>query len=87
MVDCIRADEVCAELCEVTARLLARGASVPTPVASALLDACVLACRTCAEECERHEHDHCRRCAMACRECEHACLRLQRAGHTSPADD
>jgi hypothetical protein len=39
------------------------------------VEACLEACRTCGEECERHadHHDHCRVCAEACRRCEQAC--------------
>jgi hypothetical protein len=40
-----------------------------------------LACRLCADECERHagRHEHCRLCAQACRTCEHACRHLMQA--------
>jgi hypothetical protein len=40
-----------------------------------MLESCAMACRVCAEDCERHAglHDHCRICAEACRDCEEAC--------------
>ncbi|WP_373711169.1 four-helix bundle copper-binding protein [Jeotgalibaca porci] len=27
----------------------------------------------CADECEKHDHNHCQECAKACRACEEAC--------------
>ena len=48
-----------------------------TEVARAILEACVLACRLCAEECSRHtDMEHCRVCADACRACEQSCQRV-----------
>jgi hypothetical protein len=46
-----------------------------------LLEVCAAACRTCAEECERHagHHEHCRICAEACRRCERACAEAARS--------
>ena len=38
-----------------------------------MLAVCIEACETCAEECARHEHAHCRRCAQMCRECADDC--------------
>ena len=48
-----------------------------------MIDACAVACRTCAEECERHAqmHMHCKHCAEACRECERACMGAGRGLH------
>lgn len=72
---CITLDLDCADICEVTGRVLTRvGATEPAHVAS-LLAACADACAACAAECERHagEHEHCRVCAEACRRCEEAC--------------
>lgn len=74
---CIRLDLDCADVCEVTGRLLSRQAHPDMELLRAQLQACIRACRVCAEECERHrEHmDHCRMCAEACRRCEEACRR------------
>jgi hypothetical protein len=30
-------------------------------------------CRSCAEECSKHNHDHCKACAEACLSCAEAC--------------
>ncbi len=78
MVLCIRLCLDCADICTaavgVTSRQTAHDASVTKP----LLEACVAACRSCGDECERHAqmHEHCRVCAEACRRCEQACQEL-----------
>ncbi len=68
---CIRIDMDCAEVCSLTASLLARGSSH----GEHLLKECAEICGKCAAECEKHAHmDHCRECAEACRACEAACM-------------
>ena len=75
MVRCIRLNTHCADLCDTTGRLISRQES--PELARAILEACVLACRLCAEECERHtDMEHCRICADACRACEQSCQRV-----------
>lgn len=78
LTDCIRANLDCADMCEATGRLLSRYAGQPTNLVKAFLDTCAAACRTCAEECEKHasRHEHCAICARACRRCEEACRDL-----------
>jgi hypothetical protein len=34
---------------------------------------CAIACTTCAEECEGHDHSACRECAETCRACAETC--------------
>jgi hypothetical protein len=72
---CIRVDLDCADVCTATARLLVRQTETPHDLVHSQLHTCVLACQTCAEECERHAnvHDHCRICAEACRHCQARC--------------
>jgi len=79
MVRCIRLNLHCADICDMTGRLVSRQEN--PELARAMLQACVLACRLCAEECARHaaEMAHCRICAEACRACEQACQRLLEA--------
>jgi hypothetical protein len=78
MVRCIRLNLHCADLCDTTGRLISRQEN--PELARAILRACVLACRLCAEECERHAGmAHCRICAAACRRCESACEQLTAA--------
>jgi hypothetical protein len=75
---CIRLDQDCADICEVTGRVLTRQTEYDAPTSKSQLEACRGVCRTCAEECERHadHHEHCRVCAEACRRCEQACEEL-----------
>ena len=75
---CIRTNMDCADVCGTTARVLSRHTGYDANLSRALLDACQTACRSCADECERHAdfHEHCRICAEACRLCEASCAEL-----------
>jgi Domain of Unknown Function (DUF326) len=79
LIRCIRLNLDCADVCDATGRVLTRQTSTEQRLAQSVLDACVQACRACAEECERHapHHEHCRVCAEACRRCEQACEDLR----------
>jgi hypothetical protein len=79
LVRCIRLNLDCADVCDATGRVLARQTSSEPRLRRSMLEACVQACRACAEECERHapQHEHCRLCAEACRRCEQACEDLR----------
>ncbi|MDT0643643.1 four-helix bundle copper-binding protein [Zunongwangia sp. F363] len=69
MVPCIRTDKVCSEACAALAQILAiDGANV-----TGLVEYCKQVCGECADECEKHDSQHCQDCAKACRECEKAC--------------
>ena len=70
MVDCIRLDRECAEICGTTVNLAAIESS---RFFNKMVDICREICEACAEECEKHDHDHCKKCAQACRECVKAC--------------
>jgi hypothetical protein len=78
---CIRLNLDCADICETTGRVLTRQTEYDAPTSRAQLESCREACRTCAEECERHAetHEHCRVCAEECRRCEAACTELMSA--------
>jgi hypothetical protein len=75
LAECIALCQLCADICDTTARVLSRPGHWDWLVASPLLDACIRACTTCAEECDRHAHHHvhCAICARACRVCITAC--------------
>jgi hypothetical protein len=81
MRKCIRLNLDCAEICSMTAKLIARPGEQDQNLLRAQLDACAAACRACAEECEHHadEMEHCRICAEACRACAEACDRMKGA--------
>ena len=73
--DCIRLDLDCADICETTARLLARASHTDAATLRLQVRACEQACRTCETECAKHARhmEHCRVCAEACRACADAC--------------
>ncbi len=75
MRTCIALDQTCADVCATVARVLSRPAHWDHIVVHRLLEACVRACTSCAEECARHadHHRHCAICAKACRACAQAC--------------
>jgi hypothetical protein len=78
---CIRTDLDCADVCATAARVMTRQTGYEPEVSRAVVQACLVACRTCAAECEEHAgmHEHCRICAEACRTCEQVCEELLRA--------
>jgi hypothetical protein len=78
LVECIRLNLDCADVCDTTAKLLTRQTSRGVRVARKMLETCVLATRVCAVECEAHasRHEHCRVCAEVCRRCERLCQEL-----------
>jgi len=69
---CIALTLDCAQLCAVAAGQLARDSAV----AGVTCLACSSVCNSCATECERHDHAHCRRCAAACRSCARQCAQM-----------
>ena len=70
LAKCIKLDLDCAEICRLTASLIARGSEH----GKHLLKECGEICNACAQECEKHSHmKHCKRCAEACRVCAQAC--------------
>jgi Domain of Unknown Function (DUF326) len=75
MVRCVRRCLDCADACTAAGRIVTRGTEPDVRVIASTVEACAVACRSCAEECGRHarHHEHCRICAEACRRCEEAC--------------
>ena len=69
MVSCIKTDQICAAICNTTAQLLSYGYEN----VDKMMQECQQICTQCAEECEKHEHDHCKKCAEACKTCAEAC--------------
>jgi hypothetical protein len=73
----IRSNLDCADVCSTTGRVLSRHTGYDANLTRAMLEACVVACRTCADACGQHtEMDHCRVCADVCRRCQSACEEL-----------
>jgi hypothetical protein len=75
---CIRSDLDCADICDVTARVLSRHTGYDANITRTVLEACATTCRAAGDECSRHaeHHEHCRLCAEVCRRCEQACRDL-----------
>jgi hypothetical protein len=65
----------CADVCDLTARLLSRPAHWELYIVHRSLQACVRACTDSAEECAKHAHHHrhCAICEKVCQECIQAC--------------
>lgn len=78
LTKCIRTNLDCADICDTTARVLSRHTGYDANISRTLLQACIMACRSCGDECARHAplHEHCRICADACRQCEQVCREL-----------
>jgi hypothetical protein len=72
---CIRLNLDCADVCLTCARLATRRTGTNEQLMRQMLDACVIACGLCRDECARHAsaHEHCRLCADACLRCVGAC--------------
>lgn len=78
LTKCIRTNLDCADLCEATGRVLSRHTGYDANITLDAIRACHMACKACADECEKHAsmHEHCRICAEACRRCEATCAEL-----------
>lgn len=73
MRQCIRLCLDCADVCDATFKLATRRAGSNELLLQEMLQLCVTACDLAAEECARHDHDHCRLCAEMCRETSRDC--------------
>lgn len=72
---CIRLCSDTADVCTMAYRVASRRTDENRQLIRSALAVCIEACETCAEECARHDHPHCRRCAEMCRECAEDCRR------------
>jgi hypothetical protein len=70
---CIRTCLDCADICAATAKVATRRTGSNEALLQEMLQLCITACDICAEECARHDHEHCRICAEMCRECARDC--------------
>jgi hypothetical protein len=69
MARCIELDRDCADTCFHTAKLITRGSEI----SDVILAACEKICRICADECKKHDTEHCQVCAETCERCADAC--------------
>ncbi|WP_058305955.1 four-helix bundle copper-binding protein [Gracilibacillus massiliensis] len=72
MAECIRLDRECADICGYLEAAISRN----SPFIKELAAVCVKICTACGEECKKHQHDHCQKCADACFNCAEACKKL-----------
>ncbi|HEX6982499.1 MAG TPA: four-helix bundle copper-binding protein [Balneolaceae bacterium] len=69
MVSCIRINRDCADICGLSIKFLSR----KSKNSNLVIGICADICSECAEECDKYEHDHCKKCAEACRKCADSC--------------
>jgi hypothetical protein len=75
MVRCVQLDLECSAVCRAASQLMELGSNH----ANAISQLCADICLACAEECEKHDHDHCRECAIMCRKCAEECMSMAAA--------
>ena len=73
MAQCVRLCLDCSDVCNLAARTAMRRTGHHRNLIRSILAVCIEACTNCAEECARHDHAHCRRCAQICQECAQSC--------------
>ena len=77
LVQCIRFNLDCADVCSAATKLLVRQTSLDTSFLRTQIEAVSEVARFCAAECEKHAHmEHCKTCAEVCRRCEETCEKL-----------
>src|SRR5688572_4912492 len=72
---CIQLDIECSTVCKSASQLM----QLQSSHANAICQLCADICTSCAEECEKHDHEHCRQCAANCRECAEECVSMTAA--------
>lgn len=67
----------CADICALTARLVARNSEF----AEEMLRLCSDVCKACSEECANHSHQQqsCKVCAEVCRKCSDLCAEVSKS--------
>ena len=73
MRQCIRTCLDCADICSATFKVATRRTGSNEALLQEMLQLCITACDICAEECAKHDHEHCRLCAEMCRETARDC--------------
>ncbi len=79
LIQCIRLNLDCADVCQTAAMVASRRAGANAPVVIGLLMLAEALCRDCAAEAERHALPACRRSADLARACADACLEARTA--------
>ncbi|NTZ42021.1 four-helix bundle copper-binding protein [Altererythrobacter sp. SALINAS58] len=68
MRSCIRRCSDASDLCEAFYRIASRRTAGNVTVIKSLMEAVIISVKVCAEECAKHDNDHCRRAERMCRE-------------------
>ncbi len=69
LAKCIQLNLECADFCQLSSTLIARNSEQ----AHEMLLLCAKVCERCADECVKHQNDHCKHCAEVCRKCAETC--------------
>lgn len=72
MEECARLCRDVADVTSLHARFMARDSNYSTELA----EVCAGVCEECAEECERHDAEHCQVCADVLRDCAESCRNM-----------
>jgi hypothetical protein len=72
MSECIQSDRECAEVCSLAISSM----QYDSPNVKSILKLLVEVCETCGNECKKHDHEHCQKCADACFKCVEECRKL-----------
>ena len=72
MAKCLRLCRDVADLTTLHARFMARDSNYSPQLAQT----CAGACEECAEECDRHDEEHCQVCADVLRDCAETCREM-----------
>ncbi|MFC6987558.1 four-helix bundle copper-binding protein [Haloplanus sp. GCM10025708] len=75
MEECARLCRDVADIASLHARFMARNSNYSAQLA----EACAGVCEECAEECERHDAQHCQVCAEVLKECAESCRNMMSA--------
>jgi hypothetical protein len=68
---CMMLDKECLEICRLSGSLLEE----ESENADKFLKLCIEICQLCAEECKKHNMEHCQKCAEECERCAEMCLK------------
>ena len=77
MIQCIRLNHDCADICSATGKMMSRLTSPSDEMLRDQIKACITACEICGNECSSHSKmKHCTVCAQSCNECKKACEKI-----------
>jgi hypothetical protein len=61
MAGCIQLDRACADACAFAIQAM----TTNSPFVKEICRLCADICESCARECAKHDHEHCKKCAKA----------------------